>query len=232
MDCIFCHGRTSLHVQRTVQSFNDAFFESSSGFTTTGSSIINDVEILPFSILFWRSLTHWIGGLGIIVLVIIILPSLKITGQQLLSLESSLKEKIHPKTKAIGYRLLFVYLGLTVIEIILLNLGDMTLFDSICHSFGTIATGGFSTRNSNIAYLFFLQPIHHCNFHVFAGISFIIYYYLVKLQFGKIRKNEELWFYVSIVLFSGLIATGIFFFKTTGLLNPPSGRDFSRSYPS
>jgi trk system potassium uptake protein len=204
----------------TVQSFNDAFFEASSGFTTTGSSIINDVEILPFSILFWRSLTHWIGGLGIIVLVIIILPSLKITGQQLLSLESSLKEKIHPKTKAIGYRLLFVYLGLTVFEVILLNLGDMTLFDSICHSFGTIATGGFSTRNSNIAYYSSYSQYIIAIFMFLAGVSFIIYYYIVKFQFGKIRKNEEFWFYASTVLFSGLIATGILFFKTDRSLEP------------
>ncbi|HOP00074.1 MAG TPA: potassium transporter TrkG, partial [Bacteroidales bacterium] len=113
----------------TIPSFIDAFFETASGVTTTGATIIRDVEILPFSILFWRSLTHWIGGLGIIVLVIIILPSLKITGQQLFSLESSLKEKIHPKTKAIGFRIMFVYVGLTIAEVILLCLGDMTLFD-------------------------------------------------------------------------------------------------------
>src|SRR4030042_1393464 len=83
----------------TIPSFIDAFFESTSGFSTTGASILKDVEILPFSILFWRSLTHWIGGIGIIVLVIIILPSLKITAQQLFSLESSLKEKIHSQQK-------------------------------------------------------------------------------------------------------------------------------------
>jgi trk system potassium uptake protein TrkH len=139
-------------ISGTIPSFIDAFFESTSGFSTTGSSILKDVEILPYSILFWRSLTHWIGGIGIIVLVIIILPSLRVTGYQLFSLESSLKEKIHPKAKSIGFRILFIYLGLTLAEIVLLNIGDMTLFDSICHSFGTVATGGFSTRNNSLMF--------------------------------------------------------------------------------
>src|SRR4030042_1362866 len=139
-------------ISGTISSFINAVFESTSGFTTTGASILTDVEILPYSILFYRSLTHWIGGLGIIVLVIIILPSLKVSGYQLFSLESSLKEKIHPKTQAVGFRVMLIYLGLTLAEIILLWLGDMTLFDSVCHSFGTIATGGFSTRNNSIQF--------------------------------------------------------------------------------
>jgi trk system potassium uptake protein TrkH len=140
-------------ISDSIPSVIDAIFESTSGFSTTGASILSDVESLPYSVLFWRSLTHWIGGLGIIVLVIIILPSLRISGYQLFSLESSLKEKIHPKTKSIGFRVLFIYLGLTFAEIIFLNLGDMTIFDSICHSFGTIATGGFSTKNSSLVFI-------------------------------------------------------------------------------
>ena len=150
----------------SIPSFIDAFFESTSGFSTTGSSILTDVETLPYSILFWRSLTHWIGGIGIIVLVIIILPSLRVTGYQLFSLESSLKEKIHPKTKAVGFRILFIYLGLTLAEIILLNLGDMNLFDSICHSFGTIATGGFSTKNNSLLAYSILQSVYSNDIYV------------------------------------------------------------------
>ncbi len=133
-----------------IPGFIDAFFESSSGFTTTGSTIIPDLDIVPKSILFWRSLTHWIGGIGIIVLVIIILPSLRVTGYQLFTLESSLKEKIHPKTKAIGLRILFIYLGLTVAQVLLLAIGDMDIFESICHSFATVATGGFSIKNNSL----------------------------------------------------------------------------------
>ena len=204
----------------SIPLFIDAFFETVSGITTTGATIINDVEILPYSILFWRSLTHWIGGLGIIVLVIIILPSLKITAQQLFSLESSLKEKIHPRTKAIGYRLMFAYVGLTIIEVVLLYMGDMTLFDSICHSFGTIATGGFSTRNASLtnysAYSQYIITI----FMFLAGVSFVVYYYIVKLQFTKIKRNEELWFYSGTVLIAGIIATGILFFQTERGLEP------------
>jgi len=199
----------------TIHSFIDAFFESSSGFTTTGSTIIEDVEILPYSILFWRSLTHWLGGIGIIVLVIIVLPSLRITGYQLFSLESSLKEKIHPKTKAIGFRILFIYLGLTIAQIILLYLGEMTLFESICHSFGTVATGGFSTRNSSlILYSAYSQYIVMI-FMFLAGVSQVVYYYLVKLNFKKVKQNEELWFYMAIVIISGALCTSILLLNST-----------------
>ncbi len=199
----------------TIPSFINAFFESTSGFSTTGSSILTDVEALPYSILFWRSLTHWIGGIGIIVLVIIVLPSLRVTGYQLFSLESSLKEKIHPKTKAVGFRILFIYLGLTLAEIILLNMGDMTLFDSICHSFGTIATGGFSTRNNSLMFYSSYTQYIVMIFMLLAGTSQVIYYYLVKFNFKKIRLNEELWFYVIVAIMAGAIATIILLVDST-----------------
>jgi trk system potassium uptake protein len=198
----------------SIKTFTDAFFESASGFTTTGASILRDVEILPHSVLFWRSLTHWIGGLGIIVLVIIILPSFRITNYQLFSLEASLKEKIHPKTKAIGFRLMYIYLGLTVLEIVLLQLGDMNLFDSICHTFGTVATGGFSTKNISIAaysdYSHYIIMI----FMFLSGVSFVVYYFLFKLNFRKIKQNDELWFYFATTIVAGSIATFILLSKT------------------
>ncbi len=194
-------------LSNTVPTFIDAFFESTSGFTTTGSSVIRDVEILPHSILFWRSLTHWFGGIGIIALVIVILPSLRVTGYQLFTLESSMKEKIHPKTKAIGFRILFIYLGLTLAEIIFLSFGDMNLFDSICHSFGTVATGGFSTRNDSLmSYSAYSQYVVLI-FMFLAGISQVVYYFLIKLNLKKIRYNEELWFYVAVAMIAGSIAT-------------------------
>lgn len=199
----------------TIPNFTDAFFESSSGFTTTGATILKNIEILPHSILFWRSFTHWIGGLGIVLLVIIILPSLRITAQYLLSSESSLKEKIHPKTKSVGMRLLFIYLGLTVSEIILLSAGEMDLFESICHTFGTVATGGFSTKNAGIAaYSPYTQYV--ISLYMFlSGVSFVVYYYLIKFDFKKIRKNDELWFYGIAILVSGTIATSILILNTT-----------------
>jgi len=199
----------------TIPSFIDAVFESTSGFSTTGSSILKDVEVLPYSILFWRSLTHWIGGLGIIVLVVIVLPSLKVSGYQLFSLESSLKEKIHPKTKAIGFRIMIIYMTLTLMEIILLTFGDMDLFDSICHSFGTIATGGFSTRNSSLMYYSSYSQYIVMIFMFFAGTSQVVYYFMVKLNFRKVKHNEELWFYIAVVVIAGTVATSILLTNTT-----------------
>jgi trk system potassium uptake protein TrkH len=209
-------------ISGTIPSFIDAFFESTSGFSTTGSSILKNVEILPHSILFWRSLTHWIGGIGMIVILIIILPSIKATGYQLFSLESSMKEKIHPKTKAIVFRVLFIYLGLTLAEILLLVLGDMNLFDSICHSFGTVATGGFSTKNNSLAFYSSYSQYIVMIFMFLAGTSQVIYYYIVKLNFKKVKQNEELWFYIAVVLIAGTIATLI--------LHVNSARTFEESF--
>lgn len=202
-------------LSNTIPSFINAFFEATSGFSTTGSSIIKDVEILPYSILFWRSLTHWLGGIGIIALVIIILPSLRVTGYQLFSLESSMKEKIHPKTKSIGFRVLFIYLGLTLAQIFFLNIGDMNLFDSICHSFGTIATGGFSTKNISLMYYSAYSQYVVMIFMFLAGVSQVVYYYIVKFNFKKVRQNEELWFYIAVALITGTLATTILLVNTT-----------------
>lgn len=198
-----------------IPSFADAFFESSSGFTTTGATIIQDIEVLPKSILFWRSFTHWIGGLGIVLLVIIILPSLRVTAQYLLSSESSLKEKTHPKTKSVGMRLLYIYLGLTISEVLCLSAGEMDLFDSICHTFGTVATGGFSTKNIGIAAYSPYSQYVIAVFMILAGISFVVYYYLIKADFKKIRKNDELWFYLIAIIVAGTIATSILLTKTS-----------------
>jgi trk system potassium uptake protein TrkH len=199
---------------RTIPGFINAFFESSSGFTTTGASILTEVESLPHSILFWRSLTHWIGGIGIIVLVILILPSLKITGYQLFSLESSVKEKIHPRIKGVVTRILLIYLGLTAVEVVFLSIGDMNLFDSICHAFGTVATGGFSTRNTSIsgysAYTQYVTAI----FMLLAAVSYVVYYHLISRNFSKIRKNDELWFYLFMVTASVCFVTLILFSGT------------------
>jgi trk system potassium uptake protein len=196
-------------ISGTIPSFINAFFESSSGFTTTGSSILTDVEIMPYSILFWRSFTHWIGGIGIIVLVVIILPTLRVSGYQLFSLESSLKEKIHPKTQAVAFRIGIIYIVLTLAEIILLWMGDMTLFDSICHSFGTIATGGFSTKNNSLQFYSSYSQYVVMIFMFLAGTSMLIYYYIAKLNFKKVKQNEELWFYIAVAFVAGAIATVI-----------------------
>lgn len=195
-----------------IPNIIDAAFESVSGFTTTGASILTDIEILPKSILFWRSLTHWIGGIGIIVLVIIIMPTLQIGGYQLFTLESSLQEKIQPKIKAVGARLLLIYIILTIAEVIFLLAGNMNLFESVCHSFGTVATGGFSPKNTSIiAYSPYIQYVITI-FMFLAGTNFVIHYYLFKREFKKVKENEELRFYIIVVFTIVAIVTASLYF--------------------
>lgn len=196
-----------------IPGFVNAIFESVSGFTTTGSSILTDIESLPKSILFWRSLTHWIGGIGIIVLVIVIMPSLQIGGYHLFTLESSLQDKIQSKIKSVGRRLLLIYIILTISEVALLMAGKMSLYESICHAFGTVATGGFSPKNSSIGeYSPYIQYVIMI-FMVLAGTNFAIHYYLYKREFRKIKENEELRFYLLVIFMLGLIITGTLVFK-------------------
>jgi trk system potassium uptake protein TrkH len=190
-----------------IPSYINAMFESVSGFTTTGASILTDIESLPKSILLWRSLTHWIGGIGIIVLVIIIMPSLRISGYHLFTQESSLQEKIQPRVRTIGSSLLKIYILLTVLEIILLMAGKMNFFDSVCHSFGTVATGGFSPKNTSIAeYSPYIQYIIMI-FMLLAGMNFLVHFYFLKGDFKKIAKNEELKFYLATIAVIGLTLT-------------------------
>ena len=179
-----------------MKGFVNMLFESVSGYTTTGASILTDVESMSRSVLFWRSLTHWIGGIGIILLVIIILPSLKVGGYSLFSLESSMKEKILPRTKSVASAVLMIYMLLTVLLVILLTVGGMDLFDSICHAFGTVATGGFSTRNTSISgYSVYIQYVIGI-FMFLSAASFVVFYFIIKRNFSRVRSNEELWFYI------------------------------------
>lgn len=140
-------------------------------------------------------------------LFIIVMPSLQIGGYNLFTLESSLQEKIKPKIKSVGYRLLFIYLILTFLEVILLLLGKMNLFESVCHSFGTIATGGFSPKNTSIGgYSPYIQYIVML-FMLLSGTNFVIHYYLLKRKFSYIKQNDEVKFYLGLVAFLGLILT-------------------------
>lgn len=206
--------------------FPDAFFETVSGFTTTGASILRDIEVLPYSLLFWRSLTHWIGGIGIIVLVILIMPSLQTGGYQLFTLESSVQTRIKPHIKSIGIRLFLIYVILTVAEIILLMLGKMNLFESTCHAFGTVATGGFSPKNTSIAgYSPYIQYVITL-FMILAGTNFVVHYYLLKREFQKVKQNEELRFYLLVLIASGLFLTGSLYFE----MNKPLELSFREAF--
>lgn len=210
----------------SISHFINAVFESTSGFTTTGSSILTDIEALPKSILFWRSLTHWVGGIGIISLVIIILPSLDVGGYRIFSMESSLQEKIHPRIKSIGRSLLLVYLLLTVSQVVLMMLGGMNLFESLCHSFGTVATGGFSPKNSSIAlYSPYIQYVVTI-FMFLAGVNFLVHFQILMGNFKKAFSNEELRFYVKVVVIAGLFIMAILIIKT----NKPFEEAFRSSF--
>ncbi len=198
----------------TIPGFINALFESVSGFTTTGSSILTDIESLPKSVLLWRSLTHWIGGIGIIMLVVLILPSSKIGGINLFSSESSLQDKIKPRIKQVGYRLLSIYVSLTVAEVVLLLFGRMSLYESVCNAFGTIATGGFSPKNDSItSYSPYIQYVIMV-FMLLSGTSFIIHYLLMKRDFKKIKDNDEFRFYLFVTFVIGAVITAVLYFQT------------------
>ncbi|NEW84807.1 MAG: TrkH family potassium uptake protein [Mariniphaga sp.] len=198
----------------SIPHFVNAFFESASGFTTTGSSILTNIEALPKSILFWRSMTHWVGGIGIISLVIIILPSLDIGGYRIFSLESSLQEKIHPRIKTVGRSLLIIYLLLTISQTILMMLGGMNLYESLNHSFSTVATGGFSPKNTSLAnYSPYIQYITTI-FSVFAAMNFLVHYNILIGNFKKAFANEEFRFYIKAIVISGLFVMAILLVQT------------------
>jgi trk system potassium uptake protein TrkH len=205
----------------SIRSFTDAFFETISGFTTTGASILNNIEELSHAVLFWRSLIQWLGGMGIILLTLILLPFLGIGGMQLFSAEvpSPTPDKLHPHVKDTAKRLWFIYLIFTLSETLLLWAGEMKLYDAICHSLTTMATGGYSTKQASIAY--WSSPYIHYVITVFmflAGTNFTLAYFGMHGQFRKIWKNEEFRWYLGFTGgFTLLVTFGLFFSGEGGL---------------
>ncbi|MDT8443385.1 MAG: TrkH family potassium uptake protein [Desulfuromonadales bacterium] len=193
-----------------IPSYLDAFFETMSGFTTTGSTILTDIEVLPPSVLLWRSLTQWLGGMGIIVLSLAILPMLGVGGMQLFKAEvpGPTTDRLKPRIQDTAKLLWGVYVLLTGVEILLLMAGGMSFFDSLNHSFTTMATGGFSTRNASIAaygsaYIEWVITL----FMFLAGINFSLHYLALRGKIGDFIRNEELRFYSGLVLFGTISIT-------------------------
>jgi trk system potassium uptake protein len=210
-----CFATLPFLIHGSIPNFTDAFFEMMSGFTTTGSSILTDVESLPHGLLFWRSMTHWLGGMGIIVLSLAILPLLGIGGMQLFQAEVAgpSKEKLHPRVTETAKRLWAIYILFTFIEVILLIFGGMSLFDALCHSFGTLATGGFSTKNTSIAY--FHSPFieYVIIFFMFlGGTNFSLHYLALHGKITSYFKDEEFKFYFLFILLTVGFATCYLFF--------------------
>lgn len=194
-----------------IPNFTNAFFETMSGFTTTGATILEDVEALPHGLLFWRSLTHWLGGMGIIVLSIAILPFLGVGGMQLFKAETPgpAPDKLTPRVTETAKILWGIYVLISGLETGLLMLGGMTLFDALCHTFGTMATGGFSTKNASIGHYTspYIQYVIIA-FMLLAGTSFSLHYKFLKRKFDCYRKNHEFNFFMFLIG-GGLLLIGI-----------------------
>jgi trk system potassium uptake protein TrkH len=190
-------------------SFTDAVFESLSGFTTTGASILTNIEALPRGLLLWRSLTHWLGGMGIIVLSIAILPFLGLGGMQLYKAEvpGPVPDKLRPRIKDTATSLWQVYVLFTLVEAVLLYCGGMDVFESLCHAFGTMATGGFSTRNTSIAayaspYIDYVITL----FMLLAGVNFALHFQVLRGRPLALWRDPEFRFFAAVVaLFTAVV---------------------------
>ncbi len=200
----------------SIPNFTNAFFETMSGFTTTGSSILDNIEALPHGMLFWRSIIQWLGGMGIIVLSLAILPVFGIGGMQLFVAEvpGPTPDKISPRIRQTAKTLWAIYLGFTVAETLLLWIGGMSIFDSVCHSFTTMATGGFSTKQASIAH--WPSPFIHyviTIFMFFAGTNFTLSYLAIKGKLKIVIRDEEFKYYsffvigFTLIVFGGLLLT-------------------------
>ncbi len=184
-----------------IPGVTDAFFETMSGFTTTGATILTDIEGLPASLLFWRSLTHWLGGMGIIVLTVAILPLLGVGGYQIMKAEAPgpSVDRLTPKITQTAKILWFIYLGLTVLQTTLLMVGGLSLYDALTHTFGTLATGGFSPKAASVGH--YASPFVQIVVTVFmlaAGVNFILYYRLLLGRFRVIARNTEVKVYLAV----------------------------------
>lgn len=204
-------GMLPFYISGYIPHVTDAFFETMSGFTTTGASILDNIESLPHGLLFWRSMTQWIGGLGIVFFTIAVLPIFGVGGVQLFAAEATgpTHDKVHPRIGVTAKWIWTIYLGLTITEIFLLLFGGMNLFDSVCHSLTTTATGGYSTKQNSIAafhspYIEYVITL----FMFLAGINFTLLYLLfLKGNFKRLFHDTEFHWYMGTVAFFTIFTT-------------------------
>jgi trk system potassium uptake protein TrkH len=202
---ILCSGIGALpfYLHGSVPTYTDAFFEAMSGFTTTGASVLTNIEVNPRGILFWRSLTHWLGGMGIIVLSLAILPFLGVGGMQLFKAEvpGPVPEKLTPRIQKTALLLWGVYVILSVAETILLMTAGMNLFDALTHTFGTMATGGFSPKNVSVGFYGSAAVDWIITIFMFlAGANFTLHYFALRGRLSVFWKDEEFRFYSWVTL--------------------------------
>lgn len=213
-------GAFPLFLTQSVPTYIDALFETISGFTTTGASVISNVEILEKSVQFWRSFTHWIGGMGILVFTVALLPALGMGSFHLFKAESPgpIAGKIAPRIRDTARFLYISYISLTLFEIFFLKLGGLSLFDSAVYTFGTVGTGGFGVYNDSVAgfssYVHFVIGI----FMVLSGINFSLHFFLYTRRFKEILQDTELKHYLRFITGATILITlNLFFTKYAGL---------------
>ena len=214
-------GMLPFYIGGYIPDIADAFFETMSGFSSTGATILDDIESLPHGILFWRSMTQWIGGLGIIMFTIAVLPIFGVSGLQVFAAEASgpTHDKVHPRIGITAKWIWSIYTGITTLLVCLLMLGGMDWFDSICHAFATTGTGGFSTKQASVAY--YNSPYIEYVISIFmfiSGINFTLVLLFVNRKFKKFIGNAELKFYFgSVVLFTAVIAIVLYYTSPMGM---------------
>jgi trk system potassium uptake protein TrkH len=194
----------------TFHSFTDAYFESMAGFTTTGATVLSNIEAAPRGILFWRSLIQWIGGMGIIVFALAVLPMLGTGGMQLFKAEvpEISVDKLRPRILDTAKALWIIYVGITSLDVFFLLLAGMSLYDATCHAFTTMATGGFSTKNASIAH--YKSPsIEYITsiFMFLAGVNYSLYFYVFKGKISRLWKSGEFKFYLTVTAIATIIIT-------------------------
>ena len=206
-------GMLPFYISGHIPSITDAFFETMSGFTTTGATILDNIESLPNGMLFWRSFTQWIGGLGIVIFTIAFLPIFSGSSQTLFLSEATgvTHDKIQPRIQVMARYIWIVYIILTLVETILLMLGGMNILDAVCHSFSTTATGGFSTKQASVE--FYNSPYIEyviAVFMILSGINFALYYWAVKGKVKPIFQDAEVhWFLKSIGILTLIITVAL-----------------------
>lgn len=202
-------GAMPLYITKTLPSFSKCYFEIMSGFTTTGATAIENIEILPRSILFWRNMTNWLGGMGIVVLFVAILPEFGVRGSNLVGAESvgPTKDKLTPKIRHTAMALWSIYIGLSIIQTVLLLLGGLSLFDAATVTFGTMGAAGFAPKNASIGAYGSTYIEWVCIVFMFlAGINFALYFRVLKGQLKKAACDGELRVYASIILVATLLS--------------------------
>ena len=214
-------GMLPYYIGGYIPKITDAFFETMSGFSSTGATIMDNIESMPHGILFWRAMTQWIGGLGIVFFTIAVLPIFGMGGIQVFAAEASgpTHDKVHPRIGITAKWIWSIYAGITALLVGLLMLGGMDWFDSICHAFATTGTGGFSTKQASVAY--YNSPYIEYVISIFmfiSGINFTLLLLFVNRKFKKFIGNAELKFYFgSVVLFTAVIAIVLYYTSPMGM---------------